>query len=166
MTGVVGGYIQTGSNKGERMADGGSPLSKNERGVLVAAAVAAVLSFIPAYIQVKFDGKGFDMSSNAWTGSATIGMMLVLGGAALIIIEALSDGTLPNVIPWHLISVIAAAFGTFLIVLKPFTVGSSAPGASVGPGWSAFLLVLAAVAVTSYAVMSFRESEEAVDFRS
>jgi hypothetical protein len=146
------------------MADGASSPNQNERGALIAGAAAALLSVIPGYIRVTFDGKGFDMSTNAWTGSATIGMVLLLAAAALIGIEALSDDTLPKAVPWHLISVIVAVLGTFLLILKPFTVGSSAPGASVGPGWSGWLLFIAAIALCVFAVRSFRESEEKLDF--
>ena len=148
------------------MAGGAGALSTNERGVLIAGAAAAVLSVFPGYITVTFDGPGFDESYSAWTGSATIGMVLLLGGAALIGIEALSDGTLPEVIPWHLIAVAAAAFGTFMIMLRALTAGSSAPGANVGPGWSGWLLFVAAISLTVFAVLSFRDSEEALDFSS
>lgn len=148
------------------MAGGAGSLSTNERGVLIAGAASAVLSVFPGYITVTFDGPGFDESYSAWTGSATIGMVLLLGGAALIGIEALSDGTLPEVVPWHLIAVAAAAFGTFMIMLRALTAGSSAPGATVGPGWSGWLLFVAAITLTVFAVLSFRDSEDAIDLRS
>ena len=148
------------------MAGGAGSLSTNERGVLIAGAAAAVLSVFPGYITVTFEGPGFDESYSAWTGSATIGMVLLLGGAALIGIEALSDGTLPEVVPWHLIAVAAAAFGTFMLMLRALTAGSSAPGANVGPGWSGWLLFVAAISLTVFAVLSFRDSEDALEFRS
>ena len=148
------------------MAGGARSLCTNERGVLIAGGAAALLSLFPGYITVTFDGPGFDESYTAWTGSATIGMVLLLGGAALIGIEALSDGTLPKVVPWHLIAVAAAVFGTFLVMLRALTAGSSAPGASVGPGWSGWLLFVAAITLTVFAVLSFRDSEESVDFRA
>ena len=146
------------------MEDGESSLSKNERGALIAGGAAVLLSFIPGFIRVSFEGKGFDMSTTAWTGSATIGMILLLGAAALIGIEALSHDTLPKIIPWHLIAVIAAVLGTLLLILEAFTAGSSAPGASVGPGWSGWLLFVAAIALSVFAVRSFRDSEEQIDF--
>ena len=144
---------------------GGAQLTTNQRGALVAGALAAVVSFVPGYIQVTFDGKGFDESYNAWSGSSTIGMVLLLGGVALIGIEALADGTLPDVVPWHLIAVLAAAIGTFLIVLRALTAGSSVPGAHVGPGWAGLLLFVAAISVTVFSVLSFFDSEEALDLR-
>lgn len=147
------------------MAGGASSLSTNQRGALIAGALAAVVSFFPGYIEVTFDGKGFDASYNAWSGSSTLGMVLLLGGTALIGIEALADGTLPDVIPWHLIAVVSAALGTFLIILRAFSAGSSAPGAHVGPGWPGLLLFVAALSVTVFSVLSFFDSEDALDFR-
>ena len=159
-----GRYIQTARcNQGDTMAGKTGSLSTNERGVLIAGAVAALLSFFPGYITVTFDGPGFDESYSAWTGSATVGMVLLLGGAALIGIEALSDGTLPEVVPWHLIAVAAAVLGTLSIILRALTAGSSAPGANVGPGWSGWLLFVAAISLTVFAVRSFRVSDEALD---
>ena len=145
------------------MADGGRQLSKHERGVLIAAATATVVSLLPWYIQVTFDGKGFDTSSNAWSGYSTIGMVLLLGAAALIGIEALSGDTLPDVVPWRLFAVVAAVLGTFLIVLRAMTEGSSVPGAHVGPGWSGYLLFFVAIALTAFCILTFRESEEKID---
>jgi hypothetical protein len=147
------------------MAGGASSLSTNQRGALMAGAMAAVLSFIPGYIEVTFDGPGFDESYTAWSGSSTIGIVLLLGGTALIGIEAFSGGTLPNVVPWHLIAVLASALGTFLIILRALTAGSSAPGANVGPGWPGLLLFVAAISVTVFSVLSFFDSEDALEFR-
>jgi hypothetical protein len=147
------------------MAGGASSLSTNQRGALIAGAMAAVVSFIPGYIEVKFEGPGFDTSYTAWSGSSTIAMVLLLGGTALIGIEALADGTLPDVVPWHLIAVVAATLGTFLIILRALTAGSSAPGAHVGPGWPGLLLFVAALALTVFSVLSFFDSEDALDFR-
>ena len=147
------------------MADGPSSLSTNQRGALIAGTLALVVSFFPGYINVSFDGPGFDTSYNAWSGSSTIGMMLLLGGTALIGIEALSGGTLPDVVPWHLIAVLAAALGTFLIIVRALTAGSSAPGAHVGPGWAGLLLFVAALSLTTFSVLSFFDSEDVLDFR-
>jgi hypothetical protein len=139
-------------------------LSKNEQGVLAAAILAALLSLMPAFIQVTFDGQGYDMSTSAWTSYATIGMVLLLGAATLVVTAALSDDTLPASVPWHLVAVIAAGLGTLLIVLRVFTMGSSTPGVTVGPGWSGWLLIVVAGALTFFAVRTFQESEDELDF--
>jgi len=146
------------------MAGWAGALSTNERGVLISAAVALLLSLFPGYIEVTFDGKGFDESFTAWSGSSTVGMVLLLGGAALIGIEGLSDHTLPDVVPWHLIAVAAAVFGTLLITIRALSAGSTLPGAHVGPGWSGWLLIVATICTTVFAVLSFRDSEDALDF--
>ena len=139
-------------------------LSRNERGVVISGLAAAVLSVLPWYLQFTFDGTGFDMSTSAWTGSATIGMVLMLGSTALIAIKALSAGTLPTTVPWHMISVAGAGIGTFLVVVRAFTAGSSAPGVDVGPGWSGWLLFVAAIALTVYTVRAYRDSDETIDW--
>jgi hypothetical protein len=147
------------------MVGGTSSLSKNQRGALLAGAMAVVLSFIPGYIEVEFDGKGFDESYTVWSGSSTIGMMLLLGSTALMGIEGLSRGSLPKVVPWHLIAVLAAALGSLLIIVRALTAGSSAPGAHVGPGLSGLLLFVAALSLTVFSVLSFFDSEDALEFR-
>lgn len=139
-------------------------LTTNERGVVISGIAAAILSFLPWYLEFTFDGTGFDMSTSAWTGMATIGMVMLLGSTALIAIKALSAGTLPTTVPWHMISVAGSAVGTFLVVVRAFTAGSSAPGVDVGPGWSGWLLFVAAITLTVYAVRSFRDSDEQLDW--
>lgn len=139
-------------------------LSANERGVVISGVAATILSFLPWYLEFSFDGTGFDMSTSAWSGSATIGMVLMIGSTALIAIKALSAGTLPTSVPWHMISVAGSAVGTFLVVVRAFTAGSSAPGVDVGPGWSGWLLFVAAIALTVYAVRSFRDSDEKIEW--
>lgn len=138
-------------------------LTRNERGVVLSGLASAVLSLLPWYLQISFEGAGFDHSTNAWSGAATIGMVLLLGAAALIAIKAKSAGTLPAAVPWHMISVVAAVLGTVLVILRAFTAGSSAPGADVGPGWSGWLLFVAAICLTVYAVKAFHDSDEKID---
>ncbi len=139
-------------------------LTTNERGVVISGIAAAILSFLPWYLEFTFEGTGFDMSTSAWTGMATIGMVMLLGSTALIAIKALSAGTLPTTVPWHMISVAGSVVGTFLVVIRAFTAGSSAPGVDVGPGWSGWLLFVAAISLTVYAVRSFRDSDEQLDW--
>lgn len=138
-------------------------LSRNEQGVLASAAVAAVLSFIPGFIRVTFEGPGQDMATTAWTSFATVGMVLLLVAAALVGIAALSDDTLPQAVPWRLVALVAAVLGTLLIVLEALSAGSSAPGASVGPGWSGWLLIVTSMVLTYFAVETFRESGDEID---
>lgn len=139
-------------------------LTTNERGVVISGIAAAILSFLPWYLEFTFEGTGFDMSTSAWTGMATIGMVMLLGSTALIAIKAMSAGTLPTTVPWHMISVAGSVVGTFLVVVRAFTAGSSAPGVDVGPGWSGWLLFVAAISLTVYAVRSFRDSDEQLDW--
>ena len=97
-------------------------------------------------------------------GRATRPSAWLLGAAALVGTAALSEDTLPAAVPWHLVAVIAAGLGTFLIVLRAFTMGSSTPGVSVGPGWSGWLLIVVAGVLTFFAVRTFQESDDELDF--
>lgn len=148
------------------MGEGTQSMSRNEQAVLVAAAAALILSLIPRFINVTFEGRGADMSTNAWSSYSTIGMVLILGAAALIGVEALSDTALPKAVPWHLVAVVIAVLGMLLIVLRALTAGSDAQGADVGPGWSGVLLIVAAIALSAFAVLVFRESAEQIDVQS
>jgi len=148
------------------MADDTRSLTKNEQGVLAAGAAALVVSFLPWFTTVTFDGPGQDSGTTAWTSLATLGMVFLLVATVLVAIKALSAETLPNVIPWHLVAVILAVLGTFLVVLTAMSTGSSAPGASSGPGWSGWLLFVLAIILTYFAVRTFRESGDELDFSS
>lgn len=139
-------------------------LTRNEQGVLAAGGLALILSFLPWFTTVTFDGPGQDSSTTAWTSFATIGMVFLVGATAFVAIKARSDTALPKVIPWYLVAVVLAGFGTFLVMITALTTGSSAPGASSGPGWSGWLLILAAIVLTFFSVQTFRESGDELDF--
>jgi hypothetical protein len=139
-----------------------SSLTKDEQGTLAAGVVVLILSLLPWYIRVTFDGPGDPSSTTAWTSFATIGLVLLLGAATIVVTLAL-DGTLPKVIPWRLVSVILAVLGTILIIFRALTAGSDNAGANVGPGWSGWLLFVAAIVLTVYIVRVFRASELKID---
>ncbi len=142
------------------MADDISAMNRHQQGVLLAGAAATILSFFPGFIRVTFEGNGFDVSTNAWTGSATIGMLLILGATMVVGFKALNDAALPGAVPWYLVAVVAAVLGTLLVIVRALTAGTSAPGAHVGPGWSGWLLIVMAVVLTVFAVLTFRDSDE------
>jgi hypothetical protein len=142
-------------------------LNQNEKGALAAGAVALILSFFTSYVRVTFDGgkgAGFDVSAgtNAWTSYATIGMLLLIGATAIVGLQVYAADALRKGVPWHLVAVAAAGLGTLLIILRALTVGGGAEGVSVGPGWSGWLLFVAAIALTVFAVQLFRASDETV----
>lgn len=143
-----------------------SSLTENERGALGAGVAVLILSFLPWYVRVTFDGKGDPLSTSAWTSYATIGLVFMLVAAALVVTLAISKDSLPKVIPWHLVSAILAVLGAVLVILRALTAGTDVPGANVGPGWSGWLLFLAAITLAIFVVRAFRESDEKIDIKS
>lgn len=141
-------------------------LSKNQQGALIAGAVTLILSFIGSYVRVKVDGGStvrglnFSAGTNAWTGVAVLGMLLLIAAAVIVAIKAFSAGSLPDGVPWSLAALAAAALGTLIIVLKGLTAGSDGPGFSTSPGWSGWLLFLSSIALTAFTFLLFKESGE------
>lgn len=143
-----------------------SSLTENERGALGSGVAVLILSFLPWYIRVTFDGKGDPLSTSAWTSFATIGIVFMLAAAALVVTLAISEGSLPKVVPWHLVSAVLAVLGAVLVILRALTAGTDVPGANVGPGFSGWLLFLASITLAIFVVRSFRESDEKIDIKS
>ena len=143
-----------------------SSLSRNTQGALATGGVALVLSLFPSYVRASVDGgediPGFSYSagSSAWTGYATLGMLLVLVAVAVVALKAFAPQTLPAEVPWTLVAFATAALGTLLVVLRALTASGDAPGVSVGPGWSGWLLFVALIALTAFTALSFRDSGE------
>ncbi|TXL63224.1 hypothetical protein [Aeromicrobium terrae] len=145
-------------------------LNRNQQGALVAGALAIILSFFSDYVTVDLkgpaDGLGVSFgASNAWHSYATLGMLLILVATALVAVKAFSAEALPDGVPWALITAAAAGLGTLLVILRAFTYDGSGI-ADIGPGWSGWLLFVAAIALTVFSVLSFRESGESMpDFK-
>jgi hypothetical protein len=143
-------------------------LNRNQQGALVAGALALILSLFDSYVTVDVKGVGglgSVAATNAWDSWATIGMLLVLAATVLVALKAFSPSTLPDGVPWALITAAAAGLGTLLLILRAFTYDDGGI-ADVGPGWSGWLLFIAALALTVFSLLSFRESGEKMpDFK-
>ena len=148
-------------------------LSRNDQGALVAGAAALLLSFFNAYVTVSLDGGedlpglSFSEGTNAWTSYATLGVLLLLVAVAVVAIKAFAAENLPAGVPWRLVALVAAGLGTLLLVLRAFTYGGDVPSivsdsVDVGPGWSGWLLFVAAIALTVFTALAFRDSGEKV----
>ena len=141
-------------------------LSKNEQGALVAGAVALVFSFFSNYLKVSFSGGrdipglNFSGGESAWHGWALLGILLVVGSTAIVAVKAFAKESLPDGVPWSLVAVGAAGLGTIILILRPLLAGDGGTGVSVGPGWSAFILWIAAAALTYFTFTLFKESGE------
>ena len=143
-------------------------LGKFEQGALIAGAVSFILSFFSTYIRISLDGAntmpGMDFSagSSAWTSYATLGILLVIAATAIVAVKAFATESLPAGIPWNLAALAAAGLGTFLIIIRAFTIGGGGSGVNVGPGWSGWLLFLSTIALTAFTALSFKASGEKV----
>lgn len=143
-------------------------INKNDQGALIAGGLTFILSFFTAYISVSFDGgdsmPGLSASSgiSAWHSYATLGILLVIVATVLVAVKVFASDALPDGVPWNLAIAAAAGLGTLLLILRPFTIGGYPTGISVGPGWSGWVLFVAAIALTVFAFLSFKASGEKI----
>lgn len=141
-------------------------LGKFEQGALISGAVAIILSFFGSYVTASYDGPGAGAISasagtNAWTSYATLGILLVILATAIVAVKAFAADNLPAGAPWSLVAFASAALGTLLLILRAlFPGGPDFPGIDVGPGWSGYLLWIAAISLTVFTFLAFRESGE------
>ena len=139
-------------------------LGKNEQGALISGGLAIILSFFGSYVTASYNGPGAGAigdlgGTNAWHSYATLGVLLVIAATAILAIKAFAADSLPDGIPWNLAAFGAAALGTLLLILRAlFPGGADVPGFDVGPGWSGYLLWIAAAALTYFAFTLFKAS--------
>lgn len=151
---------------------GGRQVTTNDLGVMVAGAAALVFSFLPYWgYSVKAVGLGSgDYSVSAWHSYATLGLLLLIAAAGIVGARVFGGVELPALpVGWRVIVAGLAALGALLVILRGVTIGGgdfSAFGSSISSGvkWGGYLLFLAAIAETAFAVMAVRESGETVSF--
>ena len=161
------------------MAFDAKTVSTNDWGVMGAAAGVFLSSLIGSYISVsvevpeEFEAFATETDggvTNAWWSWATLGLLLLLAVGALAAARVFGQVKLPEIgVGWNLIAAAAAGLGALLVILRAVTAGDSGgvPGfeASVGPGWSGYVLMILAVVETVFAVMAFRTSGEQVPWQ-
>lgn len=130
-------------------------LGKYEQGALVAGVVALLFSFFDRYVSASY--LSVTVGTNAWTSYATLGMLLILAGTAVVAVKAFAKEQLPAGVPWNLAALALSGLGTFLVILRALTAGGDA-----GPGWSGWLLFIAGIALTAFTALSFKESGEKI----
>lgn len=137
-------------------------LGKYEQGALVAGVVAFILSFIGSYVTIS--AGGFSDGVSAWRSYATLGMLLIIVSTAIVAVKAFAKENLPAGVPWNLVAAATAGLGTILLILRAFTYSDGGLGSrvDVGPGWSGWLLFIAAIALTVFTALSFKESGEKI----
>ncbi|MCW2747876.1 MAG: hypothetical protein JWP10_1018, partial [Nocardioidaceae bacterium] len=93
---------------------------------------------------------------SAWHSWPTIGVLLIIAATAIVAVRTFAPATLPDTVPWNLVTVAAAGLGTILVILRAIT---ASPG---GPGWSGYALFIFAIVLTVVAAMNFRASGEKI----
>jgi len=151
-------------------------LGKNDKVALVAGALTTILLFIPAYAKASVEGKGVaasigsqSESKSAFVEWATIGALLLIV-AFVIVVLRLVVGNLPAGVPWNLITAAVAGLGTLLLVIYVFTFGvgdvpdsvKDSVNLSTGPGWSGWILIVAAIVFTAFSFLGFKDSGEQI----
>jgi hypothetical protein len=144
-------------------------LPRNDQLLLGAGVLAFIASFFPFY-GISFDAGAFGSGSSsvtAWHSYGTLGVLLVIAAVILAAILVFSRTTLPDVpVSWNVILVGLAALGTLLIILRGFTYNTaSAPGASIGLKWGAYVVMILCLAFTALAVMRLRSSGDSMPWQ-
>ncbi len=134
-------------------------VSRNDKGLIGAGIVVFIASFLPYW---GISAGPYSASTNAWTGYATFGLLLLFIAAGIAAARVFGGANLPKLpVGANLVVAALAALGTLLVILRGFTYPhASFAGASEGVKWGGYILMIAAVVETVFAVMNFRTSGE------
>jgi hypothetical protein len=135
-------------------------VSRNDKGLIGAGIVVFIASFLPYW---GWSGKGLgSYSTSAWTGYAVLGLLLLFIAAGLSAARVVGNANLPKLpLGPNLIVAGLSALGALLVILRGFTYPhASIAGASLGVKWGGYILMIAAIVQTVFAVMNFMASAE------
>lgn len=135
-------------------------VSRNDKGLIGAGIVVFIASFLPYW---GWSAHGFGgYSTSAWTGYATFGLLLLFVAAGIAAARVFGGANLPKLpVGANLLVAGLSAIGTLLVILRGFTYPhANVAGISVGVKWGGYLLMIAAIVETAFAVMNFRSSGE------
>jgi hypothetical protein len=147
-----------------------SSINRNDLAVMIAGVVAFIASFLPYWgisFKSKVSGTSFGSSGSisAWHSYATLGLLLLFAAAILIAVKTFAASSLPSSLPvgLHVVAAALAALGTLLLILRAFTIdGPNGGGFSSGVKWGGYVLFIAGIAETVFAVLGMRESGEEI----
>jgi hypothetical protein len=145
----------------------GRDVNTNDLGVMGAGVAVFVFSLLPYWGLSGGKGLGgLNVSITAWHGWALLGVLLLIAAAGVVAARVFADVTMPTLpVGWHVVVTAVAALGTLLVIVRGFTYPhASFGGASYGVKWGGYLLFVAAIAETVFAVLALRESGESVSF--
>jgi Family of unknown function (DUF5336) len=147
----------------DRPVSASSLLADHDRlhlAVVGAGVLAFIFSFLPFYgASISFLGSHASTSWTAWHSYAVVGDLLLLAATALAAIRVFAPSVLPAELPVKPFLAVAglAGLGTLLLILRAVTWPSpSGVGYSVGIRWGAWLLFIAAIAMTVLAALAGR----------
>jgi hypothetical protein len=134
-------------------------VSRNDKGLIGAGIVAFIASFLPYY---GISAGPYSASTNAWTGYATFGLLLIFIATGIAAARVFAGAGLPKLpVGANLLVAALGGLGTLLVILRGFTYPhASFPGGSYGVKWGGYVLMLAGVVMTVFAVMNFLASGE------
>lgn len=139
-------------------------------GVIGTGVAALLFSFLPYYgVSYKFGPGvlGGSSNTNAWHGTALLGLLLVLAAAALVAAKVFGNVALPELpVGWGFVVLAISALGTLLIVVRSLTLPTYSGVVDVGLKFGAYLLILAALAQTVSAFLAMRASGEPLPWAS
>ena len=134
-------------------------INRNDLGVMIAGVVVLIASFFP-FVGIKIGP--FEGHDNAWRSYAVLGLLLLFAAAIVIAIKTFA--TMPTIpIGLHVLAAGLAAVGTLLLILNAFT--ASEAGVDLDPRWGAYVLFIAGIAETVFALLGMRESGEKVPWQ-
>ncbi|MCW2770582.1 MAG: hypothetical protein JWR27_2015 [Aeromicrobium sp.] len=135
-----------------------------------------LLTLFPGYAKFSVETKGDGLggfggseSINAWHEWALLGVLLVVAAFVIVVLRVVTGTALPPGVPWNLVTAAAAGLGTIILLIYPFTFGPDVPSVvqdsidvSRSPGWSGWLLLVAAIVFTVFSFLAFKESGEKI----
>ncbi|MGH3497982.1 MAG: hypothetical protein ACRDP1_11025 [Nocardioidaceae bacterium] len=136
-------------------------INRNDQGVMGAAILVFIFSFVTSFVTAS--AGGFSVGISAWHSWGVLGLLLVFAAAAVVAVRVFAGTSLPALpLGWAVITTGLAGLGALLLILRGFTYGSGGFGISVHPGWSGYLLFILAIAETVFAALGLRESGEKI----
>jgi hypothetical protein len=140
-------------------------ISRNDQYIIGAGALAFIASFLPYYgVTAKVGGFHYSAHINAWHSYAILGLLLIFVAAGITAARVFANASLPK-LPVGVNVLVAglAALGTLLVIIRGFTAGGgSGPGYSEGVSWGGYILFIAGIVETVFAVLNFRASGEKI----
>jgi hypothetical protein len=135
---------------------------------MAAGAAALVFSFLPFW-GFSYSAKtlgGLSASISAWHGAVLLGLLMIIAAAGIVAARVFGGVTLPTLpVGWHVIVAALGGLGSLIVILRGLTYPhASLPGGSYGMKWGGYLLFLAGVVETVFAVMALRASGESLSF--